>query len=373
MQAYASNLVPQEMDNPMKIIISLLLMTAITTSALPALAEGNHQIFELGDFALEGGTVLPNAKLSYVTHGKLKADGSNVILVPSAYLGDHHGFDFLIQPGLALDPEKYFIVATDMFQNGLSSSPSNTPAPFNGPNFPAISIRDNVHATYRLLTEKFAVSHIKAVLGFSMGAQQAFQWAVSYPNFMDKVIGLAGSAVEYPHGAIRLEGFKAAIKADAHFLEGNYVQPPELGLKAGGTHWAAWGTSQEWFRLGLYEEMGLKSSDDMIGFMQSLVLSWDANDLLGLAATWQNNHVGNTSGFGGSAEKALGSIKAEVLYMPSQTDMYFHIDALSAEAKLIPNVTLAVIPTLWGHLAGLGVAAEDKSFINDNTAEFLQR
>ena len=141
-------------------------MTAITTSALPALAEGNHQIFELGDFALEGGTVLPNAKLSYVTHGKLKADGSNVILVPSAYLGDHHGFDFLIQPGLALDPEKYFIVATDMFQNGLSSSPSNTPAPFNGPNFPAISIRDNVHATYRLLTEKFAVSHIKAVLGF---------------------------------------------------------------------------------------------------------------------------------------------------------------------------------------------------------------
>ncbi len=346
-------------------------MATITASAVPALAEDNHQIFELGDFTLEGGTVLPNAKLSFVTHGKLKADGSNVILVPSAYLGDHHGFDYLIQPDMALDPEKYFIVATDMFQNGLSSSPSNTPAPFNGPNFPAISIRDNVHATYRLLTEKFGVSHINAVMGFSMGAQQAFQWAVSYPDFMDKVIGLAGSAVEYPHGAIRLEGFKAAIKADANFAHGNYTQPPVRGLKAGGTHWAAWGTSQEWFRLGLYQEMGLKNPGDMIGFMQSLVLSWDANDLLGLAATWQNNNVGDTPGFSGNAEKALGSIKAEVLYMPSQTDMYFQIDALSAEAKLIPKVTLAVIPTLWGHLAGLGVAPQDKSFINDNIADFL--
>ena len=57
--------------------------------------------------------------------------------------------------------------------------------------------------------------------------------------------------------------------------------------------------------------------------------------------------------------------------MPSQTDMYFQIDALSAEAKLIPKVTLAVIPTLWGHLAGLGVAPQDKSFINDNIADFL--
>jgi len=357
--------------NQMRIIISLLVMATMTASAVPALAEDNHQIFELGDFTLEGGTVLPNAKLSFVTHGKLRADGSNVILVPSAYLGDHHGFDYLIKPDMALDPEKYFIVATDMFQNGLSSSPSNTPAPFNARNFPAISIRDNVHATYRLLTEKFGMSHINAVMGFSMGAQQAFQWAVSYPDFMDKVIGLAGSAVEYPHGAIRLEGFKAAIKADANFAHGNYTQPPVRGLKAGGTHWAAWGTSQEWFRLGLYQEMGLKNPDDMIDFMQSLVLSWDANDLLGLAATWQNNNVGDTPGFSGNAEKALGSIKAEVLYMPSQTDMYFQIDALSAEAKLIPKVTLAVIPTLWGHLAGLGVAPQDKSFINDNIADFL--
>ena len=349
----------------------LFAAAAVTVFSAPlAIASGEHKILELGDFALESGVVLPAAKLSYVTHGELK--GNNTILVPSAYLGDHHGFDFLIESGLALDPETYFIVATDMFQNGLSSSPSNTPPPFDGPNFPEISIRDNIAAGYRLLTEELGINHIKAVIGFSMGAQQAFQWTVSHPDFMDKAIGIAGSAVEYPHGAIRLEGFKAAIKADQTFARGQYTTPPTTGLKAGGTHWASWGTSQEWFRQELHTQIGLQSPEDMITFMQNLVLSWDANDLIGLANTWQANDIGATPGFSGDAEKALGSIKAEVLYMPAATDMYFHIDALTAEAALIPNVRLAVIPTLWGHMAGLGLSAEDATFINDEVTAFLE-
>ena len=349
----------------------LFAVAAVTLFSAPlAIASGEHKILELGDFALESGVVLPAAKLSYVTHGELK--GNNTILVPSAYLGDHHGFDFLIESGLALDPETYFIVATDMFQNGLSSSPSNTPPPFDGPNFPEISIRDNIAAGYRLLTEELGITHMKAVIGFSMGAQQAFQWTVSHPDFMDKAIGIAGSAVEYPHGAIRLEGFKAAIKADQTFAQGRYTTPPTTGLKAGGTHWASWGTSQEWFRQELHTQIGLQSPEDMITFMQNLVLSWDANDLIGLANTWQANDIGATPGFSGDAEKALGSIKAEVLYMPAATDMYFHIDALTAEAALIPNVRLAVIPTLWGHMAGLGLSAEDATFINDEVTAFLE-
>jgi homoserine O-acetyltransferase/O-succinyltransferase len=71
-----------------------------------------------------------------------------------------------------LDPDKYFIVATDMFQNGLSSSPSNTPPPFNGPNFPLISIRDNLNAGYRLVTEIFKVEKIKAALNTEIYSKQ---------------------------------------------------------------------------------------------------------------------------------------------------------------------------------------------------------
>ena len=164
-----------------------------------SLGDGGHQIFELGDFELESGEILPSAILSYVTHGQLNEGKDNLILVPSAYLGDHHGFDFLIQNGKALAPDKYFVVATDMFQNGYSSSPSNTPPPFNGPNFPTIEIRDNIAAQYSLLTEVFEVTEAAAVVGFSMGAQQAFQWAVSHPNFMKQTIGICGSAIEHPH------------------------------------------------------------------------------------------------------------------------------------------------------------------------------
>ena len=63
------------------------------------LADGNHKMFNLGDLQLESGATLTNAQLSYVTHGTLNEEKNNLIVVPSAYLGDHHGFDFLIKKG----------------------------------------------------------------------------------------------------------------------------------------------------------------------------------------------------------------------------------------------------------------------------------
>ena len=175
-------------------------LSLLTLIAPLLLADEDQNIFDLRDFPLEGGITLPAAKLSYTTHGTLNEAGDNAVLVPSFYLGDHHGYDFLIGPGKALDPAKYFIVATDMFQNGLSSSPSNTPAPFSGNQFPSIAIRDNVEAQRRLLTEELGISHLRSVIGFSMGAQQAFQWAVSHPDFVETIVPMCGSAVEHPMG-----------------------------------------------------------------------------------------------------------------------------------------------------------------------------
>src|SRR5262245_54235776 len=115
--------------------------------------DPHRREFALGDFRLESGVVLPRAKLAYATFGAKNAQGSNIVLVPSWYGADHHGYDFLIGQGRALDPDKYLIVATEMFANGFSSSPSNTPAPFDRARFPAVTIRDNVSAAHRLLTE----------------------------------------------------------------------------------------------------------------------------------------------------------------------------------------------------------------------------
>jgi homoserine O-acetyltransferase len=67
-------------------------------------AGGNHQVFNLGNVPLESGVTLPDARLSYVIQGTLNAEKSNAILLPSFYAGDHHGYDFLIGAGKALEP-----------------------------------------------------------------------------------------------------------------------------------------------------------------------------------------------------------------------------------------------------------------------------
>src|SRR5947208_14310389 len=124
-----------------------------------------------------------------------------------------HGYEWLIGPDRALDPSKLFLVATEMFGNGRSSSPSNTPEPLHGPRFPVTTIRDNVEAVHRLLTEELKVTHVRAVIGFSMGAQQAFQWAVSYREFADRSVATSGTAQSCPHGLVRLEGQVWALTA----------------------------------------------------------------------------------------------------------------------------------------------------------------
>jgi homoserine O-acetyltransferase/O-succinyltransferase len=346
---------------------------ALLVVATPAYAGGEHQLLKLGQLKLEGGTTLPDAMVSYVTHGTLNADKSNAILLPSFYAGDHHGYDFLIGTDKALDPKNYFIIVTDMFANGLSSSPSNTSPPHDGPNFPEISTRDNVNASYRLVTEKFGIKHLKAIIGFSMGAQQAYQWAVSHPDFMDGIVAYCGTAKEYPHGVVRLEGFKSALMADIAFDGGNYKKPPIKGLKAGTRHWAGWGFSQEWYRRELYNQFGHKTVEDhLLKFWEPFFGSMDANNLISQAVTWQKNNVGNTAGIDGDHEKALRSIKARVLSMPSQTDLYFPPQYSEYEATQLTNVTLVPIPSIWGHIAGLGINTPDSEYLNQKIKEFLK-
>src|SRR5437899_8287862 len=137
-----------------------------------------------------------------------------------------HGYEMLIGPGRVLYTTKLFLVATELFGNGRSSSPSNTPEPFHGPRFPIMSIRDNVDAVHRLLTDELKVTHLRAIIGFSMGAQQAFQWAVSYPEFASRVVATSGTAKTHPHGIVRLEGQIAALTADPSFQGGDYTSPP---------------------------------------------------------------------------------------------------------------------------------------------------
>jgi len=347
--------------------------TAIFLVAMgtPLFADDDNQMFELGDFTFESGVTLPNARLSYVTHGSLNESGTNAILLPSWYSGDHHGYEFLIGPDKALDPDEYFIVATDMFGNGLSSSPSNTPPPFAGPDFPEIAIRDNVEAVHRLLTEELGVRRLRAVIGFSMGAQQAFQWAVSHPEMVDAIVAICGNAKEYPFGIVRLEGAKSAIMADAAWNGGRYDEPPEKGMKAIARHWASWGVSQEWWRRETYKDLGFETIEEYLLEAEKNWLARDANNMLWQGKMWQRHDVGESPGFDGDFERALRSIRARVLLMPGETDLYFPVADAEHESGIIPDAKLVVIPSIWGHGAGAGRGPGDAEFLNREIAEFL--
>jgi homoserine O-acetyltransferase len=236
-----------------------------------------------------------------------------------------------------------------------------------------MTIRDNVEAVHRLLADELHVRHLRAVIGFSMGAQQALQWAVSYPTYMDRVVASAGTAKTYGHGIVRLEGQIAALTADAAFRGGDYEQQPRQGIEAFSMVWAAWLFSQEWWRQELWRTAGMGNSfEAVVAHLRSdFIPGADANNLILQMRTWEANDVGKSAAFHGDTEAALRSIKARVLYMPSATDLYFPLTDARYEAAFIPHCTLAPIPSLWGHTAGAGATAADAKFLNDQVARFL--
>ena len=327
------------------------------------------------DFKTESGATLPEAHIIYGTYGHLNAAKDNVVLLPSHYMANFHGYEWLIGPDRALDPNKLFLVATELFGNGHSSSPSNTAEPFHGPRFPVMSIRDNVEATRRLLAEELKVTHVKAIIGFSMGAQQAFQWAVSHPGFADRIVATSGTAKCWPHGVVRLEGQISALTADPAFANGDYATSPARGLSAFGMVWAGWLYSQEWWRRELWRTntpAGTTFEQVVERFRSNFIPGADANNLILQMRTWQRHDVGASPGFDGDIAKALGSIRDPFLYMPSETDLYFPLGDATYEASLMKTVTFAPIKSLWGHTAGAASNPADAKFLNETIAAFLK-
>src|SRR6201982_3436996 len=120
-----------------KLLLLFLLCPALFAQDVPAKpGTGERHEFVIAKFKTESGVILPEAHVVYGTYGHLNAAKDNVILLPSHYMAKLTGYEWLMGPGKALDPEKLFLVTTELFGNGSSSSPSNTPEPFHGPRFP---------------------------------------------------------------------------------------------------------------------------------------------------------------------------------------------------------------------------------------------
>lgn len=329
-------------------------------------AEG---VFDCGNVSLQHGGTLEGARIVYKTFGTLSPRRDNVIVYPTSYSAHHTDIEWLVSPEHCLDPSRYFIVIPNMFTNGLSSSPSNTPG------FPSVTTYDNVMQQRRMMAELFGVDRVQLVYGWSMGAQQAYHWAALFGEAVERIVVNCGSARTAPHNFVFLEGVRTALQADPSWDGSRYTARPDRGLRAMGRIYAGWALSQTFYRREMWRGLGFVSLEDF------LVRSWEANflrrdasDLLAQLWTWQNGDISANDLYRGDLEMALAGIKAQVLLMPSATDLYFQTDDNRAELPHLRHGRLVEIPSVWGHRAGNPRDnAEDAAFIDAEVEKLLAR
>jgi homoserine O-acetyltransferase len=339
------------------------------------MAPRDFEIFELGDVPLQSGLTLRSAQLAYKTYGRLDASRGNVIVYPTSYGAQHTDIEWLIRPGRALDPERDFIIIPNMFGNGLSSSPSNVGPPHDRGRFPGVTATDNVRMQRRLLTERLGIERIALVYGWSMGGQQAYHWAALFPDMVERIAVVCGSARTAPHNLVFLEGIKYALMADPAWSDGYFAEPPVRGLRAMGRIYAGWALSQAFYREELYRTIGFSSLEDfLIAGWEANYLRRDANNLLAMIWTWQHADISANELYGGDLAKALGAISATALIMPSTTDLYFTVADNEREVVHLRHAELRPIPSIWGHRAGNPTQnPEDDDFIDRAVKELLGR
>ena len=166
----------------------------------------------------------------------------------------------------------------------------------------------------------------------------------------------------YPHGIVRLESALTLITHDLEILAGR-DSLSAAGSRAWALHWAAWTRSTEWWRQELFRSPNTPSLEALIEQQSRARPGFRPHDQVVQGRVWQAHDVGDTPGFGGDVERALGSIRAQVIYMPGATDMYFPITDAEYEMQFIPDGEFLPIPSLWGHMAGAGPDRADRAFI----------
>jgi homoserine O-acetyltransferase len=192
-------------------------------------AEGAQQFAELGNLKLQGGTVIQDFRLAYRTLGKLNGQKSNAILWPTWLGGKSQDLLQFLGPGKVVDTSIYFVVLIDAIGNGVTTSPSNSK---NQPilKFPTFTIRDMVESEHRLVTEVLHISHLRAVMGISMGGMQTFEWAVTYPEFMDAAIPMAGSPQSTSYDKLLWTSQIDALELDPAWNNGHPTAPLTRGF-----------------------------------------------------------------------------------------------------------------------------------------------
>ncbi len=336
--------------------------------------HGPHEYLELGDFALESGETLLQAKLAYKTQGRLSRAKDNAILFPHMWSGTSASMEAFIGEDRPLDPSKYFIILPGQFANGFSSSPSNTPPPQNGGAFPNVSIGDDVVAQHRLVREHFGIEELQLVTGWSMGAEQTYEWAVRYPQMVKRAAPFAGTARTTPHDYLWVRAHENALKSDPAWADGFYADAADVavGLKRHAEVWSVMGLCPEFYKREVWRELDFDSLDAFVsGFWETYFAPMDPNNLIWMGWKWRHGDVSRHTS--GDLAMALARISAKTVVVAFGNDMFFPPADIEAEAAMIAGAEYRLIDSLWAHFAMFCMNNADKAAIDSVFSDILSR
>lgn len=371
--------------------IAVLMLFSVSLCAEPLLVE--KQRFTLDTFTTENGRVITPVNIGWESYGKLNADKSNAILITHFFSGTSHAagkyqsddaapgyWDAIIGPGKAIDTNKFYVISSDTLVNAnvfddnvITTGPATvnpaTGKPY-GLSFPVVTIGDFVEVQKALLNS-LGIKKLHAVIGPSMGSFQAIEWAVRYPDLVERLIPVIGSAYIDTYSAIKLQRWAYPILQDPAWHNGDYYAKgqPIQGL----TTALAYITQDALHPDGFNPRYPAISSDTALHQdINALPLAWqqlltqarqraekqDANHILYLVRASQLWRAG----MGDNWQQALSKVKAKTLFLPARGDLLLppslsqHSVAAMTDAGNNPQY--AEIPGNYGHLDGVvGISA----------------
>ncbi len=306
--------------------------------AAPALADA--QAFSLYDFRFEDGSVLPELRIAYETHGTLSAARDNAIVLLHDTIADHHAFDALTGPGKLFDTDKYFVIAADAIGGGESSSPIDG----RGQDFPRYTIRDMMNAEYALVAKGLGLSRVRAMVGRSMGAFIALEWAVQHPEMAGSLVLLAPTPRSDANFQVVIDLMISTVALDGEWDGGRYAHNPVEGLRRAGMIYFPWSVSTDYLNRISPRQLAQESEATAKSFAE-----WDANSLVLRYAACRGHDV--SAPFAEKMDTALARAAMPVLLLPSGSDRLIGLAGARRLRAGLPQATYAEIPSELGHRA----------------------
>ena len=318
------------------------------------------RVFTTHGFELESGAKLPEMKLAYATYGRLAPDGRNAILLTHGFTSSHHAsgrwgandenpgwWENLVGSGKTIDTDRFFCVSSNMLGSsyGSTSPASVNPAtgkPY-GLDFPEITLADIVRAQ-KLLLDDLGVRHLHAVAGPSFGGYQAFQWAVTFPTFMDRVVAVV-TAPKGRGGPLEVDSLTTRFATDPNWNGGQHYERGGIPQTMTAVRIETLKNYGAWESLaGAFPEPAAREAR-----IQAMATAWardfDPNSMIVL----------RRAAIRLDAERDFAKIKARLLYVLSRTDKLFPPslapDVMAKLAAAGVNARYVDLDSDFGHLA----------------------